>query len=276
MKLSLCNEVLRDLPFGKQCEVAAALGYDGLELAPFTVFDNPHDVHRMLASSCQSIAASHGLKISSLHWLLVRPEGMSMVSTDNATRAITLDWLRRMIEFAQASGASVLVHGSPAQRSPGPGQTVADALARLEDMLAVLAPYAREAGVTYCIEPLSPAETPVINTLAQASALVARIGSPALRTMLDVSAAAQSEALPIEQVVLTYLRSGDIAHVQVNDKNRKGPGQGDTDLLPLFQVLKQENYAGWVAVEPFIYTPDGVGAAAFAAGYVKGLWRACT
>src|SRR5206468_2472703 len=36
MKLSLCNEVIRDLPFERQCELAAELGYEGLELAPFT------------------------------------------------------------------------------------------------------------------------------------------------------------------------------------------------------------------------------------------------
>ena len=49
----------------------------------------------------------------------------------------------------------------------------------------------RRPGVTYCIEPLSPAETPVVNTVAQAAAVVDAIGSPALRTMLDLSAASQ-------------------------------------------------------------------------------------
>ena len=37
MKLSLCNEVVRELPFERQCALAAELGYAGLELAPFTL-----------------------------------------------------------------------------------------------------------------------------------------------------------------------------------------------------------------------------------------------
>ena len=36
-RLSLCNEVVRELPFARQCALAAAFGYDGLEIAPFTL-----------------------------------------------------------------------------------------------------------------------------------------------------------------------------------------------------------------------------------------------
>ena len=39
MKLSLCNEVVRELHFERQCALAAGLGYAGLEIAPFTFGD---------------------------------------------------------------------------------------------------------------------------------------------------------------------------------------------------------------------------------------------
>ena len=42
MKLALCNEVIREFEFSRQCEFAAAVGYDGLEIAPFTLGDEPH------------------------------------------------------------------------------------------------------------------------------------------------------------------------------------------------------------------------------------------
>ena len=41
MKLALCNEVIREMDFPAQCDFAAKLGYDGLELAPFTLDENP-------------------------------------------------------------------------------------------------------------------------------------------------------------------------------------------------------------------------------------------
>lgn len=272
MKLALCNEVLAPLPFERQCALAAALGYTALELAPFTLAEDPGTLDAAQAARIRGIAQAHGLQVSSLHWLLVRPAGLSLVAPDAALRATTLDLLRRLIDFAQACGAAVLVHGSPAQRSPVPGQSPEDALSRLEEALALLAEHAGAAGLTYCLEPLSPAETPIVNTLAQAAALVDRVGSPALRTMFDLSAASQSESEPVHQVLARHLASGHVAHVQLNDRNRRGPGQGDTELRPVLQVLRDGGYAGWMAVEPFDYVPDGPGCAAFSAGYVRAAW----
>jgi D-psicose/D-tagatose/L-ribulose 3-epimerase len=276
MKLALCNEVLRPLPLAAQCEAAAHWGYQALEIAPFTLSDDPENLGAADAHRWRDAANAQGLAISSLHWLLVKPEGLSLVSDEAALRTRTLNQLRRLIDLAAACGARVLVHGSPRQRSPGPGQSVADALARFEDAMATLAPHAAEAGVVYCVEPLGRFETPVINTVAEAAALVDRIGSPALRTMLDVSAASHNETEPVHEVLRRFLASGHIAHVQLNDHNRRGPGQGDTDQRPVLQVLKDTAYAGWVAVEPFDYVPDGPGCAEASARHVLDLWKNLT
>lgn len=273
LNLALCNEVLQPLAFEQQCALAASLGYTGLEVAPFTLADDPGSLDDAAARRIRATAQAHGLVISSLHWLLVKPAGLSLVSPDAALRQRTLALLQRLIGFAAACGAQVLVHGSPAQRSPGAGQTVADAQARLEDALGALAPHAAAAGVIYCLEPLSPVETPVVNTVAQAAAIVDRIGSPAVRTMLDVSAASQAESEPVHEVLARFLASGHIAHVQLNDRNRRGPGQGDTDQTPVLRVLRDAAYTGWMAVEPFDYVPDGPGCAALSAAHVRGVWE---
>lgn len=274
MKLALCNEVLRPLPLAAQCEAAARMGYDALEIAPFTLADDPFTLDAASAREVRATARTHGLEVCSLHWLLVQPEGLSLVTHDAALRDRTLGLLRRLIDFAAACGARVLVHGSPRQRSPVPGQSVADASARLEAALAELAPHAAAAGVVYCLEPLAPFETNVVNTVAEAAALVDRISSPAIRTMLDVSAASHSERAPVHEVLRDFLASGHVAHVQLNDKNRRGPGQGETDQRPVLQVLKDTGYEGWVAVEPFDYVPDGPGCAEISAQHVRELWSA--
>ncbi|MGE0098335.1 MAG: sugar phosphate isomerase/epimerase family protein [Hydrogenophaga sp.] len=274
MKLSLCNEVLQPLSLPEQCEAAARMGYAALEIAPFTLAEDPASLHASDAQRVRSFAASSGLGVSSLHWLLVKPQGLSLVTDDTALRARTLNLLRRLIDFAANCGAQVLVHGSPKQRSPEPGQSVADATLRLEAALAELAPHAQAAGVVYCLEPLGRFETPVINTVAEAAALVDRVGSPALRTMLDVSAASHSENEPVHEVLSRFLASGHIAHVQLNDRNRRGPGQGETDQRPILQVLRQQGYAGWMAVEPFEYLPDGPACAEASARHVRTLWEA--
>ena len=276
MKLALCNEVLQPLPLAAQCEAASRMGYDALEIAPFTLTGEPEALDSATAHQVRATAHSHGLAVSSLHWLLVKPTGLSLVSDDAALHRRTLDLLRRLIDFTAACGARVLVHGSPRQRSPGPGQSVADASARFEAAMAELAPHAASAGVVYCIEPLGRFETPVINTVAEAAAMVDRIGSPAMRTMLDVSAASHNETEPVHEVLRRFLASGHIAHVQVNDRNRRGPGQGETDQRPVLQVLKDSAYAGWVAVEPFDCVPDGPGCAEASARHVHQLWKGLT
>jgi len=62
-----------------------------------------------------------------------------------------------------------------------------------------------------------------------------------------------------------------IAHVQANDPNRRGPGQGELAFAPILRTLLQHHYPGIVAVEPFDYQPDGPGCAAHSIGYLRGV-----
>jgi D-psicose/D-tagatose/L-ribulose 3-epimerase len=166
------------------------------------------------------------------------------------------------------------VHGSPKQRQIVPGEAHGVALARLRDALAQVALAAARVGVIYCIEPLSRRETALVNTIAEAAELVRSIDHPNLKTMIDCSAAGLTETNSIPSLIDRWLPTGLIAHIQVNDPNRRGPGQGEMKFAPILAALKRHNYAGVVAVEPFDYSPDGPAVAAFAAGYLRGLREA--
>ena len=179
-----------------------------------------------------------------------------------------------LVDQCAELGGRYLVHGSPQQRRVETGDTRADAMARAQESFAAVAERAQKAGVIYCIEPLSSDQTPLINTLEEAAALVAAIGSRSVRTMLDCSAAGRMESAPLPALVDSWLPNGMIAHVQVNDRNRRGPGQGEQHFAPLFAALRRHGYAGDVAVEPFDYVPDGPAAAARAIGYLRGILEA--
>jgi len=92
--------------------------------------------------------------------------------------------------------------------------------------------------------------------------------------MLDTSSAAVTETLSIPELIDRHWGSGKIAHVQLNDRNRRGPGQGHDRFAPVLEALARHGYRGWIAVEPFDYRPDGRGCAAFSAGYLAGLREA--
>jgi len=271
VKIALCNEVLQPMPFVRQCEFAAALGYDGLELAPFTVSDEPHRMIAQERAAIRRAAADAGLRITGLHWLLLAPKGLSITSADAAVRERTVEVMRRLIDLCADLGGSVLVHGSPGQRQVPPNEPRETALARARDCFAAVAEDAERAAVRYCIEPLARTETQLINTVAEAAAIVDAIGNPALRTMIDASAAAQTESESVAALVDRWLPTGRVAHVQVNDRNRRGPGEGEDQFAPVFAALQRHGYAGVVAVEPFKYLPDGPACAARAIGYIRGI-----
>ena len=274
MKLALCNEVLAPLSFEQQCVVARQMGYEGLELAPFTVSDAPESMTAAQARELRATAQRHNMTITGLHWLLVRPEGLSITSPDAAVWQRTVQVMQQLCEICAEVGGTYLVHGSPGQRQLWPGQTPADALQRATQAWAMAADAAGRCGVTYCIEPLSSDQTPLINTLEQAVAVVRDVGHPALKTMLDTSSAGRAERDDIPTLIARWLPTGLLAHVQLNDPNRRAPGQGDLQFAPILQALLTHGYDGVLAMEPFEYVPDGPGCAAWSVGYVSGLLEA--
>jgi len=262
------------MPLERQCEYAAGLGYDGLEIAPFTLNASPEKISTAEAAKIRRVVEASGLVVTGLHWLLVKPDGLSLTDPDASIRGRTMEVILRLTALCAELGGAVLVHGSPKQRQIAPGETLATALARLRDGLAQAASAAGKAGVIYCIEPLSRRETSLVNTIAEAADLVRSISHPHLRTMIDCSAAGQTEAESIPSLIDRWLPTGLIAHLQVNDPNRRGPGQGEMKFAPILAALKRHNYAGTIAVEPFDYVPDGAGVAAFSVGYLRGLREA--
>jgi D-psicose/D-tagatose/L-ribulose 3-epimerase len=268
VKLTLCNEVVRDLPFARQCELAASLGYAGLELAPFTLdAEAPQLLPAARRAELRRDAAAAGIALTGLHWLLLTPAGLSITSADPAVRGRTLQVMQRLIGLAADLGCGYLVHGSPAQRRI---EAEGDA-ARAEAAMAQAGDWAAAAGVTYCLEPLAPGETQWATTVAEAVAIVTRIGNPALRTMLDCCAAGLGEAVPVTALLDRFLPGGQLGHIHLNDRNRRAPGQGGDRFAPVLATLRRHGYAGWCGVEPFDYQPDGPGCAAFAAGYLRGV-----
>ena len=171
MKLSLCNEVIRDLPFERQCALAAGLGYGGLELAPFTFGDDAWRMPAARRADIRNVCADHGLEVSGLHWLLAAPAGLSITSADRAVWHKSVDVLRASVELCADLGGTYLVHGSPAQRRV----SAQDDASRAEEAWILAGEQAAAAKVAYCIEPLAQPDCNFVNTLADAAEVVRRL-----------------------------------------------------------------------------------------------------
>jgi len=270
MRISLCNEVLQPLDFARQCELAAALGYDGLEIAPVTLSDDPTRLSAARKAELRRAAADAGIAITGLHYLMRAPAGLSITSADAAQRARSVDVMRALCGLCADLGGAILVHGSPDQRVLAPGDEE-NCRKRGIECFAGVADAARRAGVTYCVEPLARNQTAFVNTMQEAADIVRQIDSPSLRTMIDCSAAGQTEAEPVDALIRRWLPSGLIAHIHFNDPNRRGPGEGTLAFGPILGALRACGYPGDASIEPFVYTPDGPACAARGIGYIRGV-----
>src|ERR1043166_8132689 len=116
MRISLCNEVIAELSFERQCAMAAALGYDGLEIAPMTLADDPTMLSGTRIAELRRAASEPGIAITGLHYVMRAPAGLSITSRDEAIRRRTIEVMRALCGLCAELGGKILVHGSPDQR----------------------------------------------------------------------------------------------------------------------------------------------------------------
>jgi len=256
VRYAICNEVFQGWDLGRTVDFVAHTGYEGLEIAPFTLA--PAGVRALDAAARRAVrrrVEDAGLAVVGLHWLLVGPPGLHLTSRDPEVRRATSDYLVALAECCADLGGHLLVLGSPQQRNLPDGM---DREEGFRTAAACLEPAVRRAealGVRWCLEPLPPSDTNFLNTLAEALALHDLLGGgPALGVQLDAKslcAEAEDPRQPAPVILAHRQRADRFAHFHANDRNLRGPGTGDVDFRPIFEALREVGYTGWISVEVF-------------------------
>jgi sugar phosphate isomerase/epimerase len=253
MRYALCNEVLRHLSFECACQLMAEAGYQGVELASMSFAPSVDQIDASMRAAIRRTAHDAGLEIVGLHMLLWGKDDLHVAHPDPTVRRRTADYLVQLVEFAESVGAPLMVFGSPKQRSTIPPLTPQQALALWLDTLQPALRRCEQLGVLILLEPLPPFETDVLNTLAEAVAVLEAVRHPYLGTLLDVKCAL-SETDNVPALIRRY--APYLKHVHLNERDMRAPGFGPTDFAPILHALQEMGYTGWCSIEPLDYTPD--------------------
>jgi sugar phosphate isomerase/epimerase len=256
IRFGMCNELFEGWDFAEVCSILKGLGYEGIEIAPFTLGPSIFDVSPGRRAELRRIIVDSGLETIGTHWLLAKTEGYYLTSPEAETRHRTGDYLVALAELTRDLGGTLMVLGSPKQRDLLPGVTHDAATDHAEDVFQRIMPRIADFGVTLCIEPLAPSETNFLNTCDQANDLIARVDHPNFVLHMDVKA--QSGEVGTTVPDLIRLHAAKAGHFHAQDTNLQGPGMGDVDFVPILRALVEAGYDCWVSVEVFDYSPGAV------------------
>ena len=239
---------------------AAALGYDGVELALKTAEEVNRDrLRKWLKETRLEVSCiSTGQVYAGL--------GLSFTDPDPARRRQLREIFRGLIDLAAQFGRMVNIGRVRGPIGSGPRH---EAEGRFVEMARELCDYAAPKGVELILEPVNRSELDFVNTLAEAVALLRAVDRPNLKIMPDVFHM-NIEDPSIAGELVRYLDK--VAYIHFADSNRLAPGWGHLDFAGLVDQLKQAGYQGWIGVE-ILPKPDPTSAARQAVQFLRPLVR---
>lgn len=224
-------------------EAIAATGYDGAEIPLFDTSDPAH--YRRLGNLLDDLGLARTVCST------IPDAAHNPVSPDPLAHARAVDHVRRLLDCTVALGASHVVGPlfQPLGEFTGKPPTTVE-LDHCADFLCKIGPLFAEAGVVCAVEPLNRFEAYLLNTGAQAEAMMHRVAHPAVGVLYDTFHAHIEEKNPV--AALDRLLAADmIAHIHIAENDRGTPGKGHAKIAETIALLKTRGYDGWLTIEAF-------------------------
>ncbi len=270
MKFGICNEMFKDWEWKEIVDYVAKLGYDGIEIAPFTFAEDVKEISAIKRAEILSAAKQNNLEIIGLHWLLASPKGLSISSPDKDIREKTIEYLKDLINFCADLNGKLMIFGSPKQRDIFPSSTDEETYNYVRDGFLKILPLAKDKNVTIALEPLTKKETNFITTAEDALKMIKEINHPNFKLHLDVKAMSREEK-SIPEIIASA--KDYLVHFHANDPNLLGPGFGEVDYRPIREALKKIDYNKYLSVEVFDFSPGPKVIAEKSIAYLKKIFK---
>lgn len=216
------------------------VGYDGVEIP---LFEGNEAHYREVGQAVRDAGlAATGVTV-------LPDEQHSAISASAAARKGALDRIRWAVDCLHALGGELLA--GPFHQPLGVFSGEPPTPAEKDNLVKVhvaAADHAAAAGIALSVEPLNRFECYVLNTVADAAAIVRRLDRPNYGLLYDSFHANIEEKDPVG-VIGRHIAA--INHVHVSENDRGTPGRGHVPFAAIFKALKAGGYDGWLTIEAF-------------------------
>lgn len=261
MKFAICNEIFwtedaDKWTVARQFEAAAQIGFDGMEISPFTLNFDARKITDAQKQSVIDASRATGVAVAGIHWLLSRTEGYHVTDPDPEVRERTARYMEDLVRLGIELGGSMMVVGSPLQRwvKDDKGITYAQAWGWFRDCMKRCGEVGLDADFKVCIEPLAVCtQNNLLWKAFEGRQMAAEIGLPNVGIILDTYSGLRNEVdLPAE-----IRASKDVLfHYHCNDFNGRAPGWGAVDFVPIMSALKDAAFERYASIEVFDFSLD--------------------
>ncbi len=218
---------------------AKALGYSAFEISLLNLDGiDPSRIRQRAEATDIQVVGTIGLA-----------QDKALATPDRGLRERTAAYLKAAVEATREMGGRLLggmLYATPGKFS-GRGPTQ-DEIGWITDGLAEVARLARTCGVTIALEPVNRYETYLLNTAAEAQAVVDAIGVQNVGLLLDTYHM-NIEERGIAATIRRHARS--LRHLHLNESDRGMLGGGNIDWPALFVALEEIGYAEIGSIETF-------------------------
>lgn len=235
---------------------AKRLGFDAVEIfAPGPDAVDEGELRRLCDETQLAVAAVG----TGAGWVRSK---LSLTAADESVRQQARAFVREMIEWGAKCSAPAIIGSMQGRFSDEVPKD--QAFGYLVDALTELGEAADSHGQVLLYEPLNRYETNLACTLAEATALLDRVGGDSVKILADLFHMNIEEADPAEAIKSCGSRIG---HIHFVDSNRRAAGLGHTDFAPLAAAIQAIDFDGYLSAEAFPLPDADVAASATIAAF---------
>ena len=236
--------------YGENVEVSmkrvAKYGYDAMEL-----YGEPEEYD---TAQVRNLCNDLGIKISSICSIYTAERDLA--SPEPGVRKAAIDYMKKIADFASEVGCTTMIVAPTACMKMTPWKDVEEERKWAVESIRRGAEYAASADVNCTIEAWNRYETYFLNRLDQALNLLREIDLPNVGVMGDTFHMNIEE----ESIDGAFRRAGKhVNHIHLADSNRKAPGKGHIDFVPVLEAVRDIGYAGYLTFELLPASADPFG-----------------